>query len=698
MTTIWEVLGTYATLAAALSSAGLAALAVAQRTRGRLRWLFVAGMLAFAAESLVSYVLLTAAEGPRERRLWLQAAELLGLAAPVAWAFFVGALIHPAGTRRPASWTTALFVIAGLSVAGATAIAVWPAFDVPDMSAPFYAARLEPVASVAVAVQLLTTVAVVGGLETFLRTASRANVWRSKYLVLGLGGLLLGRFYFLSQVLLFHVVMASYLASEAGMLVLANLAIATSLLRGRLHETELAVSRRIVYQSVGVGVLGLYLFVVGVMGWLLTKLDIPETVFFSSLFVFISALVLAALVLSDDVRWRAKRFISLHFYRSKYDYRERWIDFTKRLGSRLSIDDLVANLLVAATGAVGAAKGAVYLDDGAGSYRLAGERWIPEPLPVLDGGLPLLRRLDREQRPFMLQAADGKASAREVLDFMPAGSVAVPLIWQSHLTGVMLIGPERTQAPYSAEDLQFLATVGEQASGAIVTAQLSEGVARAREFEAFHRLTSFVIHDLKNSISSLSLLTDNAMRHFDDPEFQRDAITTLSRTVGRMTSLLARLSTAPDAGSLRFERVDLAALASEACEAAAGKTASVVRDLAAVAEVEGDAEALLRVFQNLVKNAIESLSGSEGVVTVRTYAESGWAVFCVADTGCGMSEEFVRTSLFAPFRSTKRGGWGIGLYQSKTIVEAHEGRIEVATKEGSGTTFLVKLPLERASG
>jgi signal transduction histidine kinase len=98
------------------------------------------------------------------------------------------------------------------------------------------------------------------------------------------------------------------------------------------------------------------------------------------------------------------------------------------------------------------------------------------------------------------------------------------------------------------------------------------------------------------------------------------------------------------------------------------------------------------VIQNLVANAMQSIDGP-GTVTLRTFAENGHAVVSVADTGCGMSDDFVRDSLFAPFRSTKKDGWGIGLYQAKRLVEAHGGTIEVASREGVGTTFTVKLPI-----
>jgi hypothetical protein len=257
----------------------------------------------------------------------------------------------------------------------------------------------------------------------------------------------------------------------------------------------------------------------------------------------------------------------------------------------------------------------------------------------------------------------------------------------------MFIGPERTRAPHTVEDLDFLATVGEQAAGALATARLAEEVAQAREFDTFHRLMSFVIHDLKNSISALSMLSQNALANFDDPEFQRDAIRTLSRTVERMRGLLTRLSAAPGAAPFQFRPIDLAGLAREAVKPVMGTPrVRLIQKHEPLPSVLGDHEAMLRVFQNLVTNAVEALDG-DGEVTVRTYQDRDVAVFSVTDSGCGISEDFLRKSLFTPFRSTKKGGWGIGLYQARGIVEAHGGTIEVSSTEGVGSTFAVRLPV-----
>jgi len=165
-----------------------------------------------------------------------------------------------------------------------------------------------------------------------------------------------------------------------------------------------------------------------------------------------------------------------------------------------------------------------------------------------------------------------------------------------------------------------------------------------------------------------------------------------------MKALLSKLSSAPEGRSLRFQAVDLAALAGEATSPLKDDRRVAIRqELAPVPTVAGDPEALLRVIQNLVTNAVEALDG-HGTVTVETSCEPGSVVLSVTDTGGGIPEEFMRKSLFAPFRSTKKGGWGIGLYQARLVVEGHGGRIDVASKEGEGTTFWVRLPTEPPAG
>jgi putative PEP-CTERM system histidine kinase len=675
---------------AALSALALAAGVAVGGSRPVTKWSFVLGMVGLAVEAAAGFALVTLTEQVDDRLLWLRVREVAALGLVIPWGVFVVSLFAPAAGL----WAPALRLGVGagglLIVGAAVAVATRPAFKLIDIAAPFYAAQLDRVGQLSTTIQLVLTVALLGGLDTHLRGSRHEDRWRMKYLVVGLGGIFLVRFFLLSQMLLFHVLLGIYLTTAAATLVLGNLAIGASLARTRLLRSEVTVSRDLVYRSLVVVALGGYLLVVGVLGWLLNYLGIPEELLWGSVLVFVSALAVGAVLLSENVRWRLKRFVARHFYRTKYDYREQWLRFTQRLGSLVSLEQLGPVLVSGVTEAAGAARGALYLADARdGRYHLAGSVELAGIPPALDAGSPIPAQLARESAPLALAGALRESPPGALLG---EGAVAVPLRWAGELVGLMLVGPERAGNPYSREDLEFFMTVGEQAAGVIVTARLSETLAQAREFEAFHRLTSFVIHDLKNAVSALSMLSQNAMQHFDDPEFQKDALKTLSRTVDRMKALLARLSAAPDAARMRSEPVDLSALALEATRPLDGGRVSLVKEFAPVAPVPGDGEALLRVIQNLLTNAMEAV-GVSGTVTVRSYEEGGQVVCEVTDTGCGMSPEFIQKSLFAPFRSTKSGGWGIGLYQAKGIVDAHGGTIEVTSREGAGSTFRLRLPI-----
>ena len=675
---------------AAFSALALAAGVALGHSRPITKWSFVLGMVGLAVESAAGFALVTLTEQVSDRLFWLRFHEAAALGLLVPWGVFVASLFAPVAGRWPLALHLALgggsLVIAAVAVATVTQ----PAFKLTDIAAPFYAAQLDQVGQLSTIVQILVTVGLLGGLDSYLRGSRHEDRWRMKYLVVGLGGIFLVRFFLLSQMLLFRVLLGVYLTTAGATLVLGSLAVSAALVRTRLLRSEVTVSRDLVYRSLVVVALGGYLLVVGVLGWLLNRLGIPEELLWGSVLIFVSALAVGAVLLSENVRWRLKRFVARHFYRTKYDYREQWLRFTQRLGSLVSLEQLGPVLMSGVTEAAGAARGALYLADARdGRYHLAGAVELEGILHALDADSLLPARLADESSPVVLI---GDLHATPLGAILGEGAVGVPLRWGGKLVGFMLVGPERAGNAYSREDLEFFMTVGEQAAGVIVTARLSETLAQAREFEAFHRLTSFVIHDLKNAVSALSMLSQNALQHFDDPEFQKDALRTLSRTVDRMKALLARLSAAPDAGRMRSEPVDLSALLLEATRPLDGGRVSLVKEFAPVTLVPGDNDALLRVIQNLVTNALEAVRGN-GTVTVRSYEEDGHVVCEVTDTGCGMSPEFIQKSLFAPFKSTKSGGWGIGLYQAKEIVLAHGGSIEVTSSEGTGSTFRLRLPI-----
>ena len=684
---------TGAPLIAVVASLVLAAISLLRPPRRLRQVTFAAGMLAFALESLLVFGLLSYSTTPESHARLLAALQSMTLLTPIPWCLFAFLSGRDAEAPVPTGWRLAFAAGSGTLAVASAASVFFPFFLVPDVPGPFRFGELTLAGQGGVAIALLATIAVLYGLEPSLRNSHGSVRWRFKYLALGLGGIFFVKFYLLSQALLFHSLdRHSILIGTIG-LIICELVLAVGLLRSGALRTDLTVSRHFVYRSIVVSVCGLYLFLAGFSGWLLNALGIPEAALLGTLVVFVAVMGLAALALSESLRWRFKRYIGTHFYAEKYDYRQQWRTFTADLTARITLDGLATQLLRSVTETIGARKAALYLaDDAVGALRLH---------TVLNAG-PLPKTLEVTPDDFL--ARQKAPEARAVADFgngraeaLLAGGLvlAVPLRTQGRLVGVLLVGTEQTGAPYTQEDLDLLTTLGEQAASSIATVQLSERLAQSRAFEGFNRLSSFIIHDLKNSVSALSMLTQNARQRFDEPEFRLDALKTLSRTVERMQKLIGRLSSRQAAAELEFESVPLAELVRDSVVSIPrGPALNLELALDDEPSVKGDTDAIQRVIQNLIGNAAEAMDGV-GTITLHVRRQDGMVACAVEDRGCGMSEEFIRHSLFVPFQTTKKGGWGIGLYQAREVMTAHTGRIEVSSQEGRGTTITLLFPEEK---
>jgi putative PEP-CTERM system histidine kinase len=385
------------------------------------------------------------------------------------------------------------------------------------------------------------------------------------------------------------------------------------------------------------------------------------------------------------LRRRLAHFIGGPGKDRKDDYREHWMALTRRMSALRSTHEVGRELAENVVRASRATSVAVYVVDASDTaYRLSASVGGTRFARTIEHAAAVPAWLRRNALPAALPAE----LARSIMTPPAPVALVVAICWRTTLLGFIVLGPQRAGRDYSVEDRQFLATVAGQAAASITAIRLSEPAAEAR------LETTAVIHDIKNSVSALSLLARNAASHFGDPEFQRDAMVTLSRTVERMRGLLVKLSAPATAtAAARAEPIDLRELILEATTPLASDgNVRLVRQLRPVSPVCGDRDALLRVVENLMTNATEAV-GHEGTVTVTLAQEGAHAVISVADTGCGMSEEYQERHLFAPFRSTKQGGWGVGLYQAKQAVESQDGEILVESVKGLGTTFTVKLPL-----
>jgi len=222
---------------------------------------------------------------------------------------------------------------------------------------------------------------------------------------------------------------------------------------------------------------------------------------------------------------------------------------------------------------------------------------------------------------------------------------------------------------------------------------LSRQLVQAKELEAFQAMSAFVVHDLKNTANTLSLMVQNMGAHFDKPEFRQDAIRGLSKSVQHITDLIGRLNLVRQKLEMKPVELDFNEyVAARLAEMEGVLSMSVVKVFQPVPRLRLDPEQFGKVLTNLLFNARDATDG-RGEIRVSTGVEGAKAVLTVTDQGCGMTRDFLDTQLFKPFQTTKKKGLGIGLFHSRMIVESHRGRIDVQSELHKGTSFKILLPL-----
>jgi putative PEP-CTERM system histidine kinase len=273
----------------------------------------------------------------------------------------------------------------------------------------------------------------------------------------------------------------------------------------------------------------------------------------------------------------------------------------------------------------------------------------------------------------------------------------VPLLHSDRLVGLVVLGRPPLARKLDWEDFDLLRVVGQQLASYIAEQNGQAQLLEASRFDEFNRRIAFVMHDIKNLASQLALLARNAERHSDNPEFRTDMLVTLTNSADKLNTLLARLSRYGSGNIQRLEQVDAAECVTAIAlrYGGAGGTYPVYAHDAQECLVLANRETLEQVLMHLVQNAIDA-SQPGMAVFLQTRVDGLNGIIEVADTGCGMSADFVRNRLFKPFVSTKAGGFGIGAFEARELVRAMHGRLDVESREGLGSRFTVRLPIAAA--
>jgi putative PEP-CTERM system histidine kinase len=467
----------------------------------------------------------------------------------------------------------------------------------------------------------------------------------------------------------------------------------------------LYLSHAFLYNSITVLIVGIYLLVVGVLAKILNYLNLGRSLYINAFFVFLGLVGLSIILLSDRLRRKIKHFISVHLKRSQYDYRKEWTEFTHMTTSLTDIKNLCLAIVKKVSNTFETLSVTIWLmDEKEERLMLGGSTALTEfqaqnVIKALAGGSELLSAFRKNQTHIDFETSkeswviDLKNTHS---DFLKEARIhyCIPLAMSDQFIGLLTLHDRVAGVPLSDADFDLLRTIADQTAGMLLNLRLSERLRQAKEIEVLQTMSAFLMHDLKNLASSLSLTMENLPIHFDNPAFRNDALKIVQQSVNKVNSLCGHLSILSQKIELKKVETDLNELIGSSLACLNGSnTVSIFKDLQSIPKLVIDPEQVQKVLMNLILNANEAL-GNGGEIRVATQKSDSWAIVSVRDNGCGMTKEFIEKSLFRPFKTTKKQGMGIGLFQSKMIVEAHKGRIEVESEEGIGTMFRVYLPIK----
>jgi signal transduction histidine kinase len=388
---------------------------------------------------------------------------------------------------------------------------------------------------------------------------------------------------------------------------------------------------------------------------------------------------------------------------------ERLLEISTRLSSTLQLDELLSLVMDVATELTDTQKASILLvDKKTGQLHFAASKGdeVPEGVVVpLDNSIA--GWVVRHGRSVILSDVQSDSRFYAEVDsdesFVTRSMLAVPLVTSKGVIGALEVLNKRSNVAYTAQDVALMEALASQSAVAILNAHL------------FHQsdLLAEIMHELKTPLMAISAASELLTR----PELPADKHQELIHMVKQETVRLAKMTKDfLDFARLESGRVRLASVSVDIAKVihdvvnitrpqAAGRGITITSELAAAlpapdgpVQIMGDADRLKQVLLNLVSNAIK-YNVENGRIILTTRMQNQTLNLSVRDTGPGINKEDM-THLFERFYripgSEGAEGSGLGLSIANKIVEEHNGRIEVSSTLGQGTTFTVILPVNSA--
>ena len=539
-------------------------------------------------------------------------------------------------------------------------------------------------------------------LEQLFRNTRPDQRWATKFLYLGIGTLFAYDFYLYADALLFKQINVSIWASRGLINAMIVPLLAFSIVRNPQWSLDMFVSRRVVIHTAAIFGSSIYLMGMAAVGYYISHFGGNWGSALQLVFMVGAGLLLLILMFSGHWRANVKLFFSRHFFNYKYDYREEWLKFNAILSTEQGEEPLRERAIRAIAEILHSPGGLLWTRSDNGYFHLT-TAWKtgPEEARPVKGDSALIDYLERYRDAINIDEYQDEPEnypglrLPEWMISFPRGWLIVPLMRGQQLQGFVLLMRSLARQQITYEDRNLLGAAGQQVASFVALLDATDALLDARQFDAFNRLSAYVVHDLKNIVAQLSLIVNNAARHKHNPEFFDDVIRTVDNTTSKMNRMLAQLRSGKTALSGQDSRFDLKDVLTEAVMIHS-ETLPIPEITVCESELilHMNRDRLTSIFGHLIQNS-QQASARRDTIEISAVRQHDQAVIAIRDQGCGMDDRFIRERLFRPFDTTKgNAGMGIGAYEVREFVHEVGGNIEVCSQVGTGTTFTLYLPLD----
>ncbi|AOW77078.1 histidine kinase [Colwellia sp. PAMC 20917] len=534
-------------------------------------------------------------------------------------------------------------------------------------------------------------------LEQLYRSADSQVRWAIWPMVIALASVAIFDFVLYAQATMVDSVDFDFWFSRGfiSLIVVPLLLISTRRIRN--GAVRIFVSRHVVFYSSMLMIAGIYLLVMAFAGYVINYIGGEWGSVVSIGFLMLSALVLVALLITESLRRKLKVFIAKNFFANKYEYRDEWLNLIGKIETTNaeSYYQMATQIMMSK---VDAYAGAIL-------KKVTGQRFsvqYSEKLllddtfnqQLVECSLFCQRQgwiIDIEEYRQTPTVYPGLSLDLSLFDTKSI-RIIVPIFIGKAFYGMFILAGKNQVKQLNWEDRDLLFAISKQLGNFVSLHEANDKLAESKQFDAFNRMSAFLVHDLKNVQAQLALITSNAEKHRDNPEFIADVFETVESATERLSKVLSQLRN-KQAAQPKSELVDISAVINSVIEQRNIELPKVTFDKINHCEMAIDNETFHSVLNHLIQNAQEATS-KDGWVKVELTQRENHIGIKISDNGCGMSTDFINNRLFKPFDTTKgNAGMGIGVFEAKQFVEGIAGIIKVESIENKGTVFIIDLPI-----